>query len=84
MLTVGTLHNIGARLEHTPRKLHKRLDQETGVSKSSARMAATRVHFYSWFLQSVIEGEIDPRLTFFSEACFHLQRYIHTYSIYAK
>jgi hypothetical protein len=33
------LHDIGARLEHTPRKSLKRLAQETGVSKSSARMA---------------------------------------------
>jgi hypothetical protein len=30
-------------------------------------------------LQSVIEGEIDPQLTFFSdEAWFHLQGYINT------
>jgi hypothetical protein len=31
--------DIGARLEHIPRKLLKRLAQEIGVSKSSARMA---------------------------------------------
>jgi hypothetical protein len=31
--------DIGARLVHTPRKSLKRLTQETGVSKSSARMA---------------------------------------------
>jgi transposase len=30
------LHDIGARVEHTPRKSLKRLVQETGVSKSSA------------------------------------------------
>jgi hypothetical protein len=30
---------IGARLEHTPRKSLKRLAQETGMSKSSARTA---------------------------------------------
>jgi hypothetical protein len=28
---------MGARLEHTPRKLLKRLAQDTGVSKPSAR-----------------------------------------------
>jgi hypothetical protein len=40
---------------------------------------ASKVHFCSWFLQSVIEGEIDPHLTFFSdEALFHLQGYINT------
>jgi hypothetical protein len=33
------LHDIGARLEHTPRKSLKYLAQETGVSKSSPRMA---------------------------------------------
>jgi hypothetical protein len=39
---------------------------------------ASRVHFCSWFLQSVVEGDIDPQLTFFSdEAWFHLQRYIN-------
>jgi hypothetical protein len=38
---------------------------------------ANRVYFYSWFLQSVVKGEIDPQLTFFSdEAWFHLQGYI--------
>jgi hypothetical protein len=39
---------------------------------------ASRVYFCSWFLQSVVEGEIDPHLTFFSdEAWFHLQGYIN-------
>jgi hypothetical protein len=32
------LDDIGARLEHTPRKSLKRLAQETEVSKSSVRM----------------------------------------------
>jgi hypothetical protein len=40
---------------------------------------ASRVHFWSWFLQSVIKGEIDPQLTFYSdEAWFQLQGYINT------
>jgi hypothetical protein len=35
---------------------------------------ASWVHFCNWFLQSVVEGDIDPQLTFFSfEAQFHLQ-----------
>jgi hypothetical protein len=39
----------------------------------------SRVHFCSWFLWSVVEGEIHPQLTFFSdETWFHLQRYINT------
>jgi hypothetical protein len=95
------LHDIGARLKYTPRKSLKRLAQETGVLKPSARMTrkllkfrpykttvihalqpgdpASRVHFCSRFLQSVVGGEIDPQLTFFSdEAWFHLQGYINT------
>jgi hypothetical protein len=39
LLSVETLEDIGARLEHTPRKSVKRLTEDTGVSKSSARMA---------------------------------------------
>jgi transposase len=39
VLTEEKLHDIGARLEHTPRKTPKHLAQETGVSKSSARTA---------------------------------------------
>jgi hypothetical protein len=95
------LDDIGARLEHIPRKSLKCLAQESGVSKSNARRTTqllklrpykttvintlqqrnpvSRVHFYSWFLQSVIKSEINPRLTFFSDgACFHLQGYINT------
>jgi hypothetical protein len=73
--------DIGARLEHTPRKSLERLAQETRVSKSSARRTqltklrpykiivihalqprdtASSVHFCSWFLQTVVEGVIDP------------------------
>jgi hypothetical protein len=41
--------------------------------------SASRVQFCSWFLQYVVEGEIDQQLTFFSdEAWFHLQGYINT------
>jgi hypothetical protein len=39
VLTKEKFDDIGARLEHTPRKSLKRLAQETGVSKSSARTA---------------------------------------------
>jgi hypothetical protein len=39
VLTEGKLDDIGARLEYTPRKLLKRLPQETDVSKPSARRA---------------------------------------------
>jgi hypothetical protein len=37
------------------------------------------VHFCSWFLGSVIEGEIDLQLAlFYDEAWFHLQGYVNT------
>jgi hypothetical protein len=37
------------------------------------RDPASRVPFCGWFLQSVVEGEIDPQLAFFSdEAWFQL------------
>jgi transposase len=39
VLTEEKLDDMGARLEHTPRKSLKRPAQETGVSKSSARRA---------------------------------------------
>jgi hypothetical protein len=40
--------------------------------------SASRVHFCSWFLQSLVEGEIHPQLALFSdEARFHLQAYIN-------
>jgi hypothetical protein len=39
VLTEEKLDYTGARLEHAPRKLIKRLAQETGVSKTSARRA---------------------------------------------
>jgi hypothetical protein len=43
------------------------------------RNPASAVHFYSWFLQSVVDGEIDPQLTFFSDEVWsHLQGYINT------
>jgi hypothetical protein len=43
------------------------------------RDSAGRVRFCSWFLQSVVKGENDPQLTFFSdEAWFHMQGYINT------
>jgi hypothetical protein len=37
VLTEEKLDDVGARLEHTPRKSLKRLAQDNGVSKSSAR-----------------------------------------------
>jgi hypothetical protein len=43
------------------------------------RDPASRVHLCSCFLQSVVGGEINPQLTFFSdEAWFRLQGYINT------
>jgi hypothetical protein len=98
VIAAEKVDDIGARLEHTPRKSLERLAQETGVPKSSARIGtqllklrpyktvvihdlqprdpASSVHFCSWFLQTVVESEIDQQLTFFfDEAWFHLQGY---------
>jgi hypothetical protein len=42
------------------------------------RDPASRVHLCSYFVQHVVEGEIDQQLILFSdEAWFHLQRYIN-------
>jgi hypothetical protein len=105
VLTEEKLDDTGARLERTPRKSLKRLAQETGMSKSSARMATqllklgpykttiihdlhphdpvSRVHFCSWFLQSVVKSEIYLQLTLFSDvARFYLQEYINMQNNY--
>jgi hypothetical protein len=52
----------------------------TGVIRSlQPRDPASRVHVFNSFLQSVVEGEIDPQLIFLSdEAWFHLQGYKNT------
>jgi hypothetical protein len=55
------------------------LKQQKSTHALQLRDAACRVHFCSWFLQSVVEGEMDPQLIFFSdETRFHLQGYINT------
>jgi hypothetical protein len=46
-------------LKHRPRK--------TAIHALQPRDPTSRVHFCSWFLQSVVEGEIDQQLTFFSD-----------------
>jgi hypothetical protein len=46
VLTEEKLGDIGARLQHTPRKSLKRLAQETGVLKSSARTATLKLGTY--------------------------------------
>jgi hypothetical protein len=52
--------------------------ETTAIQTLQLHNPASRVHFCSWFLQSVVKGEIDPQLTFFSdEAWFHLQGYIN-------
>jgi hypothetical protein len=40
VLTEEKLDDIAARLEHSPHKTFKRLAEETGVSKSTVRIAA--------------------------------------------
>jgi hypothetical protein len=67
----------GARAETQLMKL--RSYKPTLIHALQPRDTASRVNFCIWFLQSVVEGEIDPQLTFFSdEAWLHLQGYIST------
>ena len=49
-LTKEKLDQIGERLEHAPQKSLKRLAQETGMSRSSARNATNygRCQFVWW------------------------------------
>jgi hypothetical protein len=52
----------------------------TVIHALQLRDSASRVRFCNWFLQSVIEDEINAQLTFFSdEAWFHLQGYMNTH-----
>jgi hypothetical protein len=40
---------------------------------------ASKFHFFTWFLQSGIEGKIELQLAFFSDEVWcHLQGYSHT------
>jgi hypothetical protein len=51
---------------------------KTVIHALQSRDPASRVHFCSWFLQSLVEGDIDPQLAFFSdEEWFHFQGYIN-------
>jgi hypothetical protein len=75
----------GAILEHTPRKSLKHLADETEVSECSARTATQLLKLTPYKTTvihaclSVVEGEIDPQLKFFSDAAwFHVQVYINT------
>jgi hypothetical protein len=63
----------------TPQLPKLRPYKTTVIHALKPRDSASRTRFCSWFLQSVVEGEIDPQLTIFSdEARFHLQGYINT------
>jgi hypothetical protein len=44
-----------------------RTHKTTVIHAFQPRDSASKVHFCSWFLQSVVEGEIDPQLIFFSD-----------------
>jgi hypothetical protein len=59
VLTEEELGDIGARLEHTPRKTLKRLAQETGVSKSSARRA-TQLLKLRPYKTTVVHARLAP------------------------
>jgi hypothetical protein len=53
------LDDIGARLEHTPRKSLKRLAQETGVSKSNARTATQLLKLRPY--KTIVIHTLQPR-----------------------
>jgi hypothetical protein len=57
VLAEKKLDDIGARLQHTPRKSVKRLAQETGVSKSSPRTATQLLKIRS-YRTTVIHGSL--------------------------
>jgi hypothetical protein len=57
--------------------LNLRPYKTTVINALQPRDPASRVHFCSWILQSAVEGEIEPQLTFFSDvAWFHLLEHI--------
>jgi hypothetical protein len=59
--------------QHNCRSLDP-IKQQKSTQALQPHDPASRVHFCSWFLHFVFEGEIDPQLTFFSdEAWLHLQ-----------
>ncbi|XP_069673339.1 uncharacterized protein [Periplaneta americana] len=61
VLTEEKLDDIGARLENSPRKSLKRLAQEVGVSKSSARVATKLLNLKSYKTMQVRELQLgDP------------------------
>jgi hypothetical protein len=51
---------------------------KTAIHALQPRDPASRVYFCIWFLQSIVEGDIDLQLTLiYDEAWFHLQGYIN-------
>jgi hypothetical protein len=58
----------------TTKLLKLRSSKKTAIHALQLCDPASRIHFCRWFLQSVVEGEIDLKLTFFlDEGWFHLQ-----------
>jgi hypothetical protein len=88
VLTEEKSNDIGARLEHPPKKSLKRLTQETGVSKCTVRTATKlltiRPYKTTVILASLAAARFSQQgsflqLTFFAdEVSFHLQGYINT------
>jgi hypothetical protein len=57
VLTEDKADDMGAKIEHTPRKSLKRLGQETGVSKPSAR-TATQLLKLRPYITTVIHAQV--------------------------
>ena len=92
MLTEEKLDDIGARLEHSPKKSLRQLAWQCGISATKAlhlkpyhttdvhKISETdncsRTWFCNWLMNTVVDGQVDSQLTFFSdEAYFHLSGY---------
>jgi hypothetical protein len=76
VLTEEKLDDRGARLEHTTRKSLKRLTQETGVSKSSARMGTQllKPSSESWCL---VHCKCKKDCCVFFKETINCERYLH-------
>jgi hypothetical protein len=70
---------VSKSITRTATQLLKLRPYKTVINPLQQYNPASSVYFCSLFLQSVIEGEIDPQLTLFSDdVSFHLLGYINT------
>ncbi|KAJ4440888.1 hypothetical protein ANN_10735, partial [Periplaneta americana] len=80
VLTEGKLDEVGARLEHSPRKSLPRLAQEVNISKTSAFVATKLLKLKPY--RSVHNGDVDPLLRFFTDEWSIYERTVVTYMLF--